>query len=108
MGSTSAAFVKILRDASPHFIAAHDEIRRRFASCRDSRSALKSVGENKSRRPLAAVRSNSAKLRASSPAFLRDYIGQETESSGPGKNRPAHAGTLQPVCGRVLARRTRS
>jgi hypothetical protein len=52
MGSTSAAFVKILRDANPHFIAAHDEIRPRIASCRDSRSAPKSVGENKRRRPL--------------------------------------------------------
>jgi hypothetical protein len=31
------------------------------------------------------VRSNSAKLRASSPALLPDYIGHETESSGPGK-----------------------
>src|SRR5262245_46756285 len=55
-----------------------------------------------------AARSNSAKLRASSPGILRDYIGHETESSGPGKNRPPHAGTLQPVCGRVLARDTRS
>jgi len=54
------------------------------------------------------VRLNSDKLRASSPALLRDYIGHETESSGPGKNHPPHAGTLQPVCGRVLARHTRS
>jgi SAM-dependent methyltransferase len=30
MGSTGAAFVKILRDASPHFIASHDEISRHF------------------------------------------------------------------------------
>jgi ABC transporter substrate binding protein len=36
------------------------------------------------------------------------YIGHETEYSGPGRNRPPHAGTLQPVCGRVLARDTRS
>src|SRR5919204_6389243 len=109
---------------SPHFIAAHDEIKPRFPSCRDSRSAPKSIGENKRRRPLAvfrfgcvvdgrkrmprAVRSNSAKLWASSPALLRDYIGHETESSGPEKNRPPHAGTLQPVCGRILARDTRS
>jgi hypothetical protein len=47
MGSTRAAFVKILRDASPHFIAAHDEIKPRFPSCRDSRSVPKSIGENK-------------------------------------------------------------
>src|SRR5215471_11056486 len=55
-----------------------------------------------------AVRANSAKFQASIPALLRDYIGHETESSGPGKNRPPHAGTLQPVCERVLARNTRS
>src|SRR5260370_35373796 len=52
MGSTGAAFVKILRDASPHFIAAHDEIKPRFPSCRDSRSVPKSIGENKRRRQL--------------------------------------------------------
>src|SRR5258706_5516455 len=52
MGSTGAAFVKILRDASPPFIAAHDEIKPRFPSCRDSRSVPKSIGENKRRRQL--------------------------------------------------------
>src|SRR5262249_54919329 len=45
---------------------------------------------------------------ASNPALLYDYIGHETESSGPEKNRPPHSGTLQSVCGRVLARDTRS
>src|SRR5262245_3741484 len=66
-----------------------------FIACSWTRTYVQSdtLTECLCRMPRAA-RSNSAKLRASSSALLRDYIGHETESSGPGKNRPRHAGTL--------------